>query len=260
MSIERGHVDYIPRDLLTISWSSLVPNSLYIHSDASQTNAMPTLFWWLAYMHTKNQQSEFRAEAKRHAGDTNLANMNLANVLSSELLHSGLKETLRIHAHNLSPRNVEEDIIMKIQEKEYLLKKGSVIFAPSTLVNLNPEIYSNPEAWEVERFLDTTNPYDGATKYDAKNLKIPLLIWGAGTRAVQSFETQLIAQCPGRRFAANELLLIMSLVLLYFELAPPEGQDEFSLPAPPVKSQYGMGVKGPAEPYRVRMRVRKEVS
>jgi hypothetical protein len=53
---------------------------------------------------------------------------------------------------------------------------------------------------------------------------------------------------------------MMALILLCFELAPPEGQDQFSLPAPPNKSQYGMGVKGPGEPYRVRMRVRKEVS
>jgi hypothetical protein len=51
---------------------------------------------------------------------------------------------------------------------------------------------------------------------------------------------------------------MMSLILLCFELAPPEGQGKFFLPAQPVKNQYGMGVKGPAEPYKVRMRVRKE--
>jgi cytochrome P450 len=140
-------------------------------------------------MHSKNQQTEFFAEAKRLVGDAKLANMNLANVLSSELLHAGLKETLRIHAHNMSPRTMEEDIVMKIQGKEYLLKKGTVAFAPSTLVNLNPEIYSNPEMWEVERFLDNKNQYDGATKYDVKKLKIPLLIWGAGTHAVPSSKT-----------------------------------------------------------------------
>jgi cytochrome P450 len=140
-------------------------------------------------MHSKNQQAEFLAEAKRFVGDAKLANMNFANLLSSELLHAGLKETLRIHGHNMSPRTMEEDIVMKIQGKEYLLKKGSVAFAPSTLVNLNPEIYSNPEMWEVERFLDNKNQHDGATKYDTKKLKIPLLIWGAGTHAVQSSKT-----------------------------------------------------------------------
>jgi cytochrome P450 len=149
---------------------------------------MPTLFWWLAYMHAKNQQHEFIAETKRLVGDGKLANMNLANVLSSELLHAGLKETLRIHGHNMSPRTIEEDMILKIQGKEYLLKKGTVTFAPSTLVNLNPEIYSNPELWDVERFIENKNQYDGATKYDAKKLKIPLLIWGAGTHAVHSSE------------------------------------------------------------------------
>jgi cytochrome P450 len=153
---------------------------------------MPTLFWWLAYMHAKDQQNEFIEEAKRLVGNGKLADMNLANVLSSELLHAGLKETLRIHGHNMSPRTLDEDLVMTIQGKEYLLKKGTVAFAPSTLVNLNPEIYSDPEAWEVERFLDNKNEYDGATKYDTKKLKIPLLIWGAGTHAVWSYETQLI--------------------------------------------------------------------
>jgi cytochrome P450 len=149
---------------------------------------MPTLFWWLAYMHAKNQQHEFVAETKRLVGDGKLANMNLANVLSSKLLHAGLKETLRIHGHNMAPRKMEEDLVLKIQGKEYHLKKGSMVFAPSSLVNLNPEIYSDPETWQVERFLDNKNQFGGATKYDPDKLKIPLLIWGAGIHAVHFSE------------------------------------------------------------------------
>ena len=54
------------------------------------------------------------------------------------------------------------------------------------------------------------------------------------------------------------MIMMSALILLCFELAPPEGQGSFSLPVPPAKDQYGMGVKGPAKPYKVRMRVRKE--
>jgi len=144
---------------------------------------MPTLFWYLAYIHYHNRQHEFVEEVKRFVGQSQLVELNLDSVLTSDLLHAGLKETLRIQGHNLSPRSLEEDTVLRIKGKEYLLKKRSLAFAPSSLLNWNPEIYANPEIWKVERFLETKSD-NIETKYDVKKLKIPLLIWGAGTHAV----------------------------------------------------------------------------
>jgi cytochrome P450 len=151
---------------------------------------MPTLCWYLAYMHCKDQQGQFFEEVKRCVGQPPFSNTNLSNVLTSELLHAGLKETLRLHGHNISPRILQDDTVLKIQGNEYILKKGTVAFSPSTLLNLNPDVFKDPEKWEAERFLENRGPHheENGTKYDIKKLKIPLLIWGAGTHAVKSFQ------------------------------------------------------------------------
>jgi cytochrome P450 len=123
------------------------------------------------------------------ASKINVSDIDFTKLVTSELLHSALKETLRLQAHNLSPRQLEEDTIIKIQGKDYLLKKGTMSFAPSTLVNWNADIYEDPMTWKAGRFLDEVQ--EGCSpentkdvKYDKKKLKIPLLIFGAGTHAV----------------------------------------------------------------------------
>jgi cytochrome P450 len=110
---------------------------------------MPTLFWFLAYVHVHSLQDKFRTEIMRFSKPTSSSGSSIlqydyAGLLSSELLQSALKETLQIHAHNLSPRNLQEDTIVKVEGRSYLLKKGDVAFAPSTLVNWNPQIYTDP--------------------------------------------------------------------------------------------------------------------
>ncbi len=119
----------------------------------------------------------------------NVSDIDFPKLLSSELLHSALKETLRLQAHNLAPRHLEENTVIKIDGRDYLLKKGTMSFAPSTLVNWNPDIYEDPKTWKAERFLEKVQEGDSpanekATKYDKKKLKIPLLIFGAGTHSV----------------------------------------------------------------------------
>ena len=160
-----------------------------------QTNAMPTLFWFLAYIHLNSLENTFLHEIMKYTNTSaksskiNVFDIDFTKLLSSVLLHSALKETLRLQAHNLAPRHLEEDTVLKIQGKDYLLKKGTMSFAPSTLVNWNADIYEDPKKWKAERFLDKVK--DGGSpenvkgvKYDKKKLKFPLLIFGAGAHAV----------------------------------------------------------------------------
>lgn len=156
---------------------------------------MYTLFWMLAYIHLNSQQQRFLDEIARcsnmttHDSRINISDIDFSKLFSSALLNSSLKETLRLQAHNVSPRSLEEDTWIKIHGKEYLLRKGSLAFAPSTLLNLNPDVYEEPEKWKADRFVEkgAGDDYMGReqrTKIDAKNLKIPLLIWGGGIHMV----------------------------------------------------------------------------
>jgi len=175
---------------------------------------MPTLFWMLAYIHLNSQQQLFIDEIARcsnstaHDSKIDISDIDFSKLLSSTLLNSGLKETLRLQGHNISPRNLREDTWIKIHGKEYLLKKGSLAFAPSSLLNLNPDIYEEPEKWKADSFVekDTANDYIGQeqkTKIDAKNLKIPLLIWGGGSHMVRRY-TSLFNLCVVSRSSIRD--------------------------------------------------------
>lgn len=149
---------------------------------------MPTLFWFLAYMHINSLEDQFLNEIRKYTNPPNTSNLNISDIdihklVTSELLQSGLKETLRLQAHNLSPRNLEEDTVLKIEGRDYLLKKGTLAFAPSTLVNWSGDIYKDPMEWKAERFIEKETVKQ-ETKYDMKNLKMPLLIWGGGYHQV----------------------------------------------------------------------------
>ena len=169
---------------------------------------MPTLFWWLAYLHITFQQDSFRNEVLRYVSSTGSPSdstkfeVDFPKLLSSGLLNSGLKETLRVQAHNLTPRDVIEDTFIKIEGKEYLLKKGSLAFAPSTLVNWNPDIYDQPTTWRGDRFVDKaasdefTAVNERETKIDRKRLKFPLVIWGGGPHMVAPLGSQLTVSVP----------------------------------------------------------------
>jgi cytochrome P450 len=83
------------------------------------------------------------------------------------------------------------DTSIKIDGRDYLFKKGSLTFAPSTLVNLNPEIYERPEEWRANRFGDKDGNAEfferqEKTKIDPKKLKFPLMIWGGGIHMVRT--------------------------------------------------------------------------
>ena len=156
---------------------------------------MPTLFWYLAYIHMTSQEDVFLSEILKYSTSVNSNKINTSEtdfgkLLTSDLLNSGLKETLRLQAHNLSPRNMDEDTVLKIEGKEYLLRKGTMAFAPSTLINWNPDIYEHPSKWKADRFVEKdvrdeySSEHEHHTKIDAKKLKFPLPIWGGGIHMV----------------------------------------------------------------------------
>jgi len=154
---------------------------------------MPTLFWFLAYIHVHSQQQEFLSEVLNYTSSPsspNLKAFDFKNLTKSELLNSGFKETLRMQAHSITPRDLLADTMIVVEGKEYLLKKGSLALAPNTLVNHNPEIYKNPKEWFPERFLqraaDDEISAEGipTRSITSKGANLPLLIWGGGSHMV----------------------------------------------------------------------------
>jgi cytochrome P450 len=162
---------------------------------------MPTLFWYLVYIHLTSQQGIFLSEimnysTPRSSNEINTSDTDFDKLLTSDLLNSGLKETLRLQAHNLSPRKMDEDTILKVEGKDYLLRKGTMAFAPSTLINWNPDIYEHPAEWKADRFVEkdvreeSFSEHEHHIKKDIKKLKFALPIWGGGIHMVDRSKTR----------------------------------------------------------------------
>jgi len=158
---------------------------------------MTTLFWFIAYIHLSSQEPRFLEEVEKYTtpmSSRKVLDTDFHKLLSSPFLNSALKETLRIQLHNVFPRYLIEDTLIKISGKEYILKKGSRASAPSTLLNYNPKIYPEPLKWKPDRFLANDaqgTDYlekDEGPKIDVKKLKFPLVIWGGGSHMVLTLE------------------------------------------------------------------------
>ncbi|KAF8602807.1 cytochrome P450 [Ceratobasidium sp. AG-I] len=82
----------------------------------------------------------------------------------------------------------------------YLIPKGSLIFGNIWAINRDENVYSNPESFIPERFLDPAMPEPAS--------------FGFGRRS-----------CPGMHFAKASLFINITTILATFNIYPALGQD-----------------------------------
>lgn len=86
-------------------------------------------------------------------------------------------------------------------------------------LNHDPTIYPHPHTFDPYRFLNLRHSGDEATRNANKNkyhfafVSDESINFGAGTHA-----------CPGRFFASHELKLVLTYLLLRYEMRFPEGK------------------------------------
>lgn len=124
-----------------------------------------------------------------------------------------------------SPLNsdISEATFRRYVEKPITLSNGQVIpagvliEAPSEAVNFDPALHDDPDTFDGFRFYKARQKGDtvkiARSQFVATNEED--LRWGLGKHA-----------CPGRFFAANEIKIIVSRLLLDYEIAMPDGLTE----------------------------------
>ncbi|KAI1275513.1 cytochrome P450 [Xylaria sp. FL0933] len=111
------------------------------------------------------------------------------------------RECLRLGSDNYSTRMVKENTILA---DRYFLKKGAVVQIAGGVIHADQSIWGdNVENFDPSRFLGNT-----------KNQVHP-----AAFRAFGGGKTL----CPGRHFAMNEILSLVSIVVLMFDMEAPGG-------------------------------------
>lgn len=217
---------------------------------ATQGNMGPAAFWLLFFLlknpealaavHTELKRTIWQAEQPA----SQMTTLPQKVLDSMPVLDSVLNETLRLTAAPFITREVMADLALPMADgREFSLRRGDrLLLFPFLSPQKDPEIYTEPEVFKYNRFL---NP-DGSEKKDfykdGKRLKNYNMPWGAGHN-----------QCLGKSYAISSIKQFVILLLTHFDLELGSGDTavpEFDL------SRYGFGLMQPEEDVPIRYRTR----
>ena len=205
-------------------------------------NTVPATCWALYYVYSQSKLlEEFRAAISPHIhlspqGPTR--HVNIAEVAAEcPLIASIVHETLRVQSVGTSTRKVLKDTLI---DGQYLLKEGSTVLMPSAGLHTTSSVWgSSPTTFDARRFCPNQ-------KFEAKKLTSGYRAFGGGSFL-----------CPGRSLAVNEIIIILVIMVLKYDLDPVEQHRSWSWPR--CQSVYHLtnALLEPAGDIRVRIRERK---
>jgi len=207
---------------------------------ASVTNTTPTMIWTFVSIFSRPDVVErIRTEVLSVTTiDNNTATIDYSRLQEQPFLNACWQEILRLYNDGQGTRFVIEDTVLRDADgQEYLLKKGAVALWTVGVSHLNDDIWgADAHEFRPERWL-------GLSPAEEKKQKGAMFPFGGGKHL-----------CPGRMFAAIEIIGFVGAVALAFEVEDVT-VPEMLTPCP------GAGVRrwkwGPGGPGEVRLRRRK---
>jgi len=177
---------------------------------AMLVNTAPPVFWTLLLIYSSpSLLSDLRTELESIMNTTSDENgevtrsLDITNVKSScPLLASTYQEVLRFRSMGASVRLVMEDTLI---DGKWLLKKDSLVQMPSRVIHTDPSIWGpSVSEFNARRFLRDSSPKTTNTKRPSPQA---FRAFGGGTTL-----------CPGRHFATNEILTIVTMFVMRFDM------------------------------------------
>jgi cytochrome P450 len=86
----------------------------------------------------------------------------------------------------LSVRGVQEDTTVTIEDRLYTLEKDSFAIIATPLIHKDPNIYDNPNDFELEWFLENKGDEPKVFMKNGVPVRTPLIPWGGGHFTVSS--------------------------------------------------------------------------
>lgn len=172
-------------------------------------NTAPTAFWlvWQVLADpvvSKDCRQEVNQLVTISSDGTHT--IDLADVMTAcPILVSTWQEVLRFHGISIAARAIKEDTWV---DNQYLLKKGGLLMMPNAVIHSDPILWGPTVGqFNHKRFLKGTK--NGESRYPAAAFR------GFGGGHVL---------CPGRHFASTEVLALLALLLVRFDIQPVEGK------------------------------------
>ncbi|RYP39039.1 hypothetical protein DL767_002366 [Monosporascus sp. MG133] len=190
-------------------------------------NTIPGVFWLIYHIYSdpvvlRDLRHELLANAVRIDGISGTHTIDIARVRSAcAVLQSTMQEVFRFRGIGTGMvRSVLEDQTL---DGQYLLKKGSLLFAPNNVQHFNPELWGpNCDQFDHRRFLRSAG---GSTVSKSPSA---LRIFGGGA-----------TYCPGRHFASGQLLVFAAMVALRADIRPVKGLEWGDIKA---EKSFGLGI------------------
>ncbi|MCJ1251288.1 hypothetical protein MMC30_008520 [Trapelia coarctata] len=181
---------------------------------AMLVNTTPTVFWMLYHVYScPDVLQDLRQElttittVTKDAFGAPIRSLDITSVKTNcPLLTSTFQEVLRHRSVSTSVRQVMEDTIL---DGKYLLKKDAILQMPSLVVHRDTEIWgSDVEEFRHRRFMND--------QIKSTGVKRP------PTAAFRGFGGGKTL-CPGRHFATTEILAVVVMFIMRYELTPASG-------------------------------------
>lgn len=176
---------------------------------AAIVNSAPTAFWMFwQVLSDPVVLEDCRREVNQlvRADSDGAHTIDLADVMSAcPVLVSTWQEVLRFHGISIAARVIKEDTLI---DNQYLLKKGGLVMMPNAVIHSDPSLWGPTVGqFNHKRFLRGAK--DGESRHSAAAFR------GFGGGHVL---------CPGRYFASTEVLALLALLLVRFDVHPVGGE------------------------------------
>ncbi|KAL8775481.1 MAG: hypothetical protein Q9203_003801 [Teloschistes exilis] len=186
-------------------------------------NTAPATFWVLFYIYSHPEVLEKCRQEAGHIMRVSIEEGHHKRTLditgikqNCPTLTSTYQEVLRQRTLAAEIRQVMQDTML---DNTYLLKKGGTIIMPSAVVHTDPAVWG-PDALDFnhKRFavkagssstLSLTPQQKGVKRPNPKAFRV----FGGGTTL-----------CPGRHFATTEILAMVLMFIMRYDLTPVEGR------------------------------------
>lgn len=204
------------------------------------SNTVPAAFWMVVYIFsTPTLLDSLRRELEKvlvttldNSDGTTKRTLDITTVKEKcPMFVSTFQEVLRLRALGATIRLVLQDTIL---QDRHLLKKDGVVMIPAPALHADAAIWgpnaTNLDPYRfVKRNLSLPQAETAAQNLKAKIPNGAFRVFGGGT-----------SLCPGRHFAVTEVLCLVALLILRFELKPEPtvegGANNWRLPAPTTRN------------------------
>ncbi|KAL1627500.1 hypothetical protein SLS54_002425 [Diplodia seriata] len=217
------------------------------------SNTVPAAFWTLFELCSRPALlGDVRGELWREGAvsvdaETGVHTVDLAAVRDGcGVLVGAFQETLRCRSKAMPVRMAYEDVVLGGSGggggEQYLLKKDAVVHMPSPAFHRNEGIWgagSSAEAFDPRRFVKSVEKAEGGRRMAG------FLAFGISP-----------SLCPGRHFATGEVLALVAMLVLRFDVVP-EREGVWREPRVDAKSAAA-SFYTPVEEVRVVFKPRKE--